>query len=61
MVVHRLHAENPKKLLDRTRRDLNDAILVYFISKNKMVAASDWSVVSAYRRELREKFYPSEG
>ena len=38
MGVHRLHAENAKKLLDRTHSDLNYAILVYFTSENKMAA-----------------------
>ena len=61
MGVHRLHAGNAKKLLNRTRSDLNDAILVYFTSENKIAAASGWSVVSAYRHELPEKFYPLRG
>ena len=61
MGVHRLHAANAKKLLDRMCTDLNNAILVYCMSEYKMAAASGWSIVSAYRRELLEKFYPSEG
>ena len=61
MNFHRLHVKNAKKLLDRTRTDLNDAILVYFTSENKMAVMSGWSIVSAYRRELPDKFYSSEG
>ena len=60
MGVHRLHAENAKKLLDHMRSDLNDTILVYFTSENKM-AASGWSIVSAYRCELPESFTPLRG
>ena len=59
MGVHRLHAENAKKLLDRTRTEFNDAILIYCTSENKMAAASVWTAVSAYRHELPEKFYSS--
>ena len=61
MGVHGLHAENAKKLLDRTRSDLNDAILVYFTSENKMAAVSSWSIVSAYCCELPESFTPLRG
>ena len=40
MNVHQLHAENVKKLLNHMRTDLNDAILVYCTSENKMAEAS---------------------
>ena len=60
MGVHRLHAANAKKLLDRTRTDLNDAILVYCTSK-KLNGGGIWLVCClCLSPELLEKNHPSE-
>ena len=58
MGVHRLHAENTKKLLNRTHTNLNDAILVYCTSENKMAVGLLSLLIAT---SFRKSFTPLRG